>query len=226
MVLLCLIIFIFVAVPISLLVAYIVWMVKTWRRGRKRLFWSQMGVAVIAVAALGFMMDITPASHWFWERQRMKDISGRTADWTGVSFAFAKKVFLYDSERCWNGDGRTVMVLELPPEMRRYFSAPPPAFFAQYPQKTAAYGKDYQIAHWRSGAPGDDEKKILDFAFVQGGYKEMAQLEKTFAAARHALTKPTTYYAYLYRYPGHVGDVDLYVIDPEEGLFYLINLNT
>jgi len=111
--------------------------------------------------------------------------------------------------------------------MRYYFSAPPPDFFTQYP-KESAFGKDYRVVHWRTGAPRDNEKKSLDFAFIQGDSKEMAQLEKTFAAARRALVKPTTHYAYTYRYPGHEhpNDIDLYVIDPEEGLFYLINLNT
>lgn len=216
-----------IGVPVGLLVAYLVWMVKTWRRGRKRLFWGQTTTAAMAVVALVFLLDLTPASHGFWHWQRMKVLSGHTADWTGVPFEFAKKTFWYDSSRCWNGDGRTVIVLKLPPEMAHYFSAPPPDFFAHYPKETASWINN-QIVHWRSGPPKDDEKKFLDFAFIEGGYNEMAQLNKTFEAARRALTKPTTRYAYIYRYPGqkNPNDIDLFVIDPEEGLFYLINLNT
>ena len=215
------------AVPVGLLVAYVVWMVKTWRRGRKCLFWGQTTTAALSVAALVFLFDLTPASHEFWHWQRMKVLSGHTADWTGIPFEFAKNSFWYDSSRCWNGDGRTVIVLELPPETIRYFSTPTPDFFAHYPKETASW-KDWQIVHWRTGPPKSDEKRILDFAFIEGDTNEMAQLNKPFKAARRALVKPTTSYAYIYRYPAHEhpSDIYLFVIDPEEQLFYLINLNT
>ena len=149
----------------------------------------------------------------------------------GVSFAFAKKVFLYDSERCWNGDGYSLIVLELTPEIARYFSAPPPEFFAKYPKKPD-YRARWQAVKWHTGPIRADEKVFTDFVFMDRDARELKQLEKSFADLRRSLAKPTTHYAYFHQtvpkldHTPQVCDIDFFVIDPEEGLFYFVNFNT
>jgi len=228
MIRLCLVIFILAAVPISLLVAYVVWMVKTWRRGRKRLFWCQCAAVVIGFDSL---FNLSPVAHWFWEWREMVNFAGQTAEWTGTPFSFNKQVYRYDSARCWNGDGYSLVVLELPPEMARYFSAPPSEFFANYPKKPD-YRREWRAVNWHAGPIRTDEKVFTDFVFMDRDAKELKRLEKSFAAIRCSLAKPTTYYAYFHHtistwdHTPQVCDIDFFVIDPEERLFYLINFNT
>ena len=205
--------------PFVLLAAYLVWMVRAWRRGRKGLFWSQTAVAAAAVAALGFLMDLTPASHAYWDRRQTEAL-------TGIPFPFGKRVYRYDSERAFNGDGYSILVVELTPEVARYFHSPPAGFFANYPHKPDVRSR-WQAVHWRTGPARADEQKFIDFALGENAPNEQPLLDKAFASARRSLAKPTACYAYCYLQNGkNVSDIDFFLIDPEERRLYIINSNT
>ena len=212
------------AVLVGLPVAYVIWMVKTWQRGRKGLFWSQTAVAVLATCALGFMMDLTPASHWYWERKR-------TLAWTGMAFSFGTPLYHSDTGPSFNGDGYAATVVALKPEMVRYFSAPPAAFFSDFPAipgfKDGAGG--LQLVRWRNGPVRAEEERFVQFA-VDAGSGDLASYSRDKSLTkevRRALSKPTSLYAYYWRYPGkQVSDIYFFLIDPEEGRFYIFQNNT
>lgn len=212
------------AVPVALVVAYVVWMVKTRKRGRKRLFWGQTVAAVMAVAALVFLLDLTPASHWYFERQR-------TLAWTGMAFSFGKTLYQYDTGRSFNGDGYSVKIVALPPEAARYFSAPPPVFFAEYPAIPGFQGgaSGLQLVRWRNGPVRGDEERFVRFALYESWGEPQPDIRNKdlSKAVRHALSKSTSLYAYYWRYPGpQVNDIYFFLIDPEEQRLYILNNNT
>ncbi|MCX6967159.1 MAG: hypothetical protein NTZ46_05155 [Verrucomicrobia bacterium] len=218
------VLFLALGVLVGLPVAYVVWMIRAWRGGRKMLFWSQTGVAVLAVLALGFLLDLTPASHWYWERQR-------TLAWTGVAFSFGKPLYHCDTGPSFNGDGYVATVVALKPEIARYFSAPPASFFTDYPAipgfKDGAGG--LQLVHWHNGPVRADEERFVQFA-VDAGSGDLASYSRDkdlTKEVRRVLNKPTSLYAYYWRYPGEqVSDIYFFLIDPEEGRLYIFQNNT
>ena len=200
---------------VGLPVAYAVWLVKTWRCGRKGLFWSQTGVLAMTVAVLVFLLDATPASHWYWERKR-------ASEWTGFAFSFEKMVYHYATGPSFNGDGYVLTVATLRPEAAGYFHAPPPAFFADFPKE-----KDprYTVQRWRPGPVRTEDEFFLKYAFAETPPgKEAARLKEALEAIRRSLGKPTTQYAYSYLMHGDaVGDIVFWLIDPEDRRFYFIS---
>jgi hypothetical protein len=94
-------------------IVFVFWMVKTWRRGRKWVFVAQSAVVLAAVGTAIFLLDLTPAFHWYWERRQAKDNLHWAQELTGVSFPFGKPLYCYDSERAFNGDGYSLAVYEL-----------------------------------------------------------------------------------------------------------------
>lgn len=216
------------ALPLGLLVAYFVWTVKTWRRGRKGLFRCQTSVVVMTVAALVFFLDLTPASHWYWERERNLANRRWATELTGITFSFGRPLYCYDSDRAFNGDGYSIAVYELTPEMARYFSSPPPEFFAIYPKKPD-YRRHWKAVNWHTGPVRADEEIFINFTLAENApKKEEARLEEAFKTIRRSLAKTTTHYAYFHflHSANSVGDIDFFLIDPEERRLYIINNNT
>lgn len=219
------ILFILILVAILVLpIAYVVWMVKTWRRGRKRLFWSQTAVAVIAVGAVVFCVHRTLAefSRPYWERRGFSDHSG-TLELTGRDFPLGKPLYCFGSVRGIAG-GYTLAVYELTAETAHYFSSPPPEFFANYPKRPAYCDSGWRVVNWRMGPVKDDEQIFVDFASLGGDRAaDKPDLDKVLESARRSLAKSTTHYAYRADDDAKPTSLDFFVIDPDELRLYLIN---
>jgi len=220
------ILFLLLVVPASALAVYaIVWIMGT-RRGPKRLFWSLVFLALTAVVTLVFRLDLTPVSHSYWEQQKMAVVNRAMPGLVGIPLSFSKPVYRYESARSFNGDGYSISVYELTSEMAHYFSAPPSDFFAKYP-KNPTNRSEWHVGNWRTGPPRENEQNFVRFAFGEHSTKEQPRLEQVFETIRRSLAKSTTLYAYCHHYPSEgIGDIDFFVIDPQERRFYIIQKNT
>ena len=205
-------------------IAYFVWIGKTWRRGPKWLFWSQIVTAMIAAVVIGGVALDFFRNSQFSESTRYCLAPPSMKRLNGSEFALGKPGYHYDTGPSFNGDGYSISVYDLTPEMARYFSAPPPEFFASYPKKL---DPRYELQTWNRGPVRDDEKWFINFALREKAPKEQARLDKAYEAIRRSLAKSTTHYAYSYLMNGElVSDIDFFLIDPEEQRLYIIKYHT
>ena len=127
-------------------------------------------------------------------------------------------VFEHDSDRAFNGDGTSISIYELPPEIRSRFEAPDKKLLTEFP-KRPHYRNDWSVVTWKEAPLNEEYNQYLDFAlFAASGHSE---------EIREALSRKGTYYAFFhYDHGDHPGNVDFFIIDLVRNRLYSINVNT
>jgi hypothetical protein len=132
-------------------------------------------------------------------------------------------LYRYDSPRAFNGDGYSIAVHELPPEIRSRFEASDERLLSQFPMRPD-YRHKWETQHWQAGPITSDFKNHIDFALM--GSKGDPGLPGAFHAVREALAREQTFYAFFFKTPGGLlQNIDLFVVDLKGGRLYVINQN-
>ncbi len=175
-----------------------------------------MGI-VLYIGIPLFFMELIPGTSWYFDRQYTKSL-------TGVSFTLGAPVYAYETQRHFNGDGYSILVYQLSDEVIAEFENPSTDFFNHPTQPE--YRREWEIQAWQRKPIAEDVTPIIDFALA-------AAPEELEMKARASLDHPETYHAYLFfqsTFPGHseprVLNVDFFILDIQEKLFYVVNHNT
>lgn len=132
-----------------------------------------------------------------------------------------KPVYKYDTGRAFNGDGYTIYVYELPPEIRKRFTAVDRRLLTQFPQVPESR-LDWSVQYWTPSPFDARFNEYLDFALSSYDLSVKSNLKPYFEAIRKALAGEDAYYAFFARN----GDIDFFVVALAEGRLYEIYHNT
>lgn len=142
---------------------------------------------------------------------------------TGESFPLGEIVMSHETERSFNGDGYSAIVHRLDPVMAEWFRVHAEDL-GGYP--IPDYSRDgWGIIRWRTVGDEAPDKEVLAFALAQApdGIREAAEKSLARGGTLHAgFTKHLS---------GEDGDgrllnVDFFIVDPEQRLFFIFNHNT
>ncbi|MEO8206650.1 MAG: hypothetical protein ABI615_10755 [Chthoniobacterales bacterium] len=156
----------------------------------------------------------------------------RAADYTGFFdvplTTLGKPLFLYDSERGFQGDGYSFAVYELPEAIRKRFTAPDAKLLDEFPHIPGYRNNGWGRMAWQEGPINPKMTWYTDFAFntTSEDMAKAPELEKQFAAIRTALTRKNIFYAFFYKAYSHMSNIDFFLIDLDENKLYIINNNT
>ena len=208
---------------------------KAYASGRNVRLFVILSVTILYIALLYFSWSfiLKPAVESFFSPTpplKMENVAERiddlalTKEALGTSFSLGEPLNLYATPRSPNGDGFTLLIYPLSEEMFAQLQSPSTDFFEHPKQEGDRH--DWERQPWKKRKVTDDLTEILDFALVFAPTEFQTKV-------RTSLEHPTTYYAYLvYKItvPGldepRIGNIDLYILDFEEKLFYVINHNT
>ena len=117
-------------------------------------------------------------------------------------------------------------VYDLSDAIRSRFMAVDARLLEHYP-KRPDYRDDWQTEHWKEAPMAAAFEKYLSFALSGYDVRSQEGLSDHFAAVRAALQRAGTYFAYFkYDHGDNPGNIDLFIVDLEEDLVYIINHNT
>jgi hypothetical protein len=206
------------AVALAVTALYFVWIVRTAMKKRWLLLAALLVAPVLAVAALiGLGM-----SH-----KQYTDALYCGDDFYGASVALPKPTFAYDSHDSFHGDGFSIAVYPLPPEIRQRFSAKDASFQKDYPKAPSIRGPDWQTQHWRPTPPAPEYEKYVEFALSSGDLDNASGLADLFRTVREALARQGNFYAFVCKDGKYVpGNIDFFLVDLKGNRLILINHNT
>ena len=111
----------------------------------------------------------------------------------------------------------------LPKEIKHRFQKADKLLLTQYP-KFPEYGEDWQTVKWHKSPIDSKYKGYLSFAI---SYMENApDIKNHLQAINSSLSRPGSFYSFVYRYPNSLGDIDFFVLDLQQDKIYHINSNT
>jgi len=177
-----------------------------------------IAASCLFLATALFMSGIIPGYHLIWTR----DVTGTMV---GKRMSLAAPVYRYESDRSFEGNGYSFMVLEPGKDFFRWFDRPSEEFLDNYPVPPE-YREGWRVMHYRRGPVAPDDKRLIDFALGYAAGKGKGLVEHQ-DALRETLGKDTTYYGAFYRMRGkEPDDIDLYAVDTAGGKIYMVNLDT
>lgn len=182
--------------------------------------WKRVGIQIgIPVAVYAMLIGASSLSGPMIQADYLKDLYD-------CEVSLGPAIFEYDSERSFNGDGYSFSVYSLPSTIRERFESADSRLLSEYP-KHPSYRDHWSFEHWRE-APFDEKfKDYLDFALSSYDAGNASELTTHFESIRKALGQKGTHYAFFYNRPSsYIGDIDLFIVDLNEGRLYSINHNT
>lgn len=194
---------------------YFVWMAITAfkRRWRRLVYQAVVGLCLAGLLYGGAML------WWKWDGER--EAAAFHEGLFGVKGRFPDPLFAFNPQREFNGDGYSLEVFPLPPEVRTQFEHFAAAQMAGRP-KRPEYRSHWKQVDWQPSPLRAEDKQYLDFVLPNA-----AETTEQCMQIRQVLTKPGAYYGYFYYgHEGWLGDVDFFIVDLDGGRIYLINLNT
>lgn len=192
-------------------IPYGVWVWVTAFRGK----WKQVARQIACPAVLfAVIWPVSDYLHSVSYAEYLKNIYD-----TDVSLG--TPLYEYESGRALNGDGYSISVYELPPEIRQRFQAADQRLLKHFPQPTGSRS-NWGVNHWAEGPFDPQYNTFLDFALSEYDARREPSLAHRFQEIRTVLAHGRTYYAFFdYR-----KNIDFFVIDLDEGRLYVINHNT
>lgn len=217
-----LIIFLSLALLLGLIVAWIMWMRRNFKRGRKVLFFAQLAASIILFVWVTWITEIFPGSSTYYANKQIRELTGYYLDLT--------EHFTYESPRAFNGDGYSILVYELTEEDANNFLHPQPDFFKDYPSKSE-FRDHWDQQKWKKGPILETERKYLDFALNEVpsiNQEDYSNLSVQFDHIRSIMSSNNCVYAfnYLSHSDSYIGNIDFFIISPEQKKLIIINHNT
>ncbi len=176
------------------------------RRGRR---WAALGIAI--VITLVFARPI-------FERQFTYAI-------TGVPFTLGQPEYVYETERSFNGDGYTILAYKLP----SYTGGALGVRGLPFGPRKRWFRHEWDVVPWARAPVRSEDSPYVKFGFQS---EMIPEAEHVAAMALEALKSNSTFYAYLHKSSvfreGNlwVQNVDFYIIDLDNGRFFVVNHNT
>ena len=189
-----------------------------YRRGLRKSFIALVVIHCVILIWMGYITRIIPGSQALADRMMNKRL-------TGVSF-WTSEIFIYDSERDFNGDGCSTYVFAFNQETSAKLARPDSSFFTQYPNLDGH--ADWKRKQWRTTPTVPEDSLAVAFALHCYQEGETGRPGADMAETRRMLSEPGNFYAYNFRSysPDRVNDVNLYILSPARKRFVIVNMNT
>ncbi|MCD4792267.1 MAG: hypothetical protein K8R54_03475 [Bacteroidales bacterium] len=192
---------------IAIIVGLIVWifyLVKLFRKGRKKSFAIQVSILALFLIFVTWKFQIFPRSKNFYIKERTEQLTGKSF-WSWKEFSY--------EEISVRGEGYTLDIYKFNDEMANYFSNPDSAFFQKYPLDEETDIK------WQQTPVSEIEKEILEFVTpIYVGWEGEIVEKQDFI--KNIANKNGSYYSYR-----HGGSTNFYLISPKDKLIIMINHN-
>jgi len=197
-------------------IVHIIWMVKTFKRKKYRVFFLQILFLTIFIVFFGVYFKIIPGSHLYWERIETKEITGKSFYYEGLEFS-------YDSGRSLNGDGCSIEIFNLEEHIAKEFINPSTEFFTQFPKKSS-YRKNWEVEFWKAGPINRKEMDFVNFALMCDQHNPV--LKKYYEQSLEYLNQGEIFYSYIYNLKENISDIDLFILIPLEKKLIVLNRNS
>lgn len=197
-------------------IPYAIWTIYfAFKRKWKRVAYL-IAAPIIFFAVLYAVMQILNAKVLA-ERMRMR---------FDTEVRLGKPIYDYDSPRSFHGDGYSFTAYELPESIRQRFESADQKLLTEFP-KLPSYRKGWSLQYWKEAPLSPAFSQYLDFALSHYDENYDPGLSPYFKAIREALSHKSTYYSFLSNGHGErPNDIDLFIVDLENGRLYMINHNT
>ena len=197
-------------------IPYLILMIVTAVKKR----WRKFGIlAAVPVVAYGLLVITTGFIDRAAYKSYLSDIYGTTVD-------YDEPIFEYSSDRSFQGDGYSIEVYELPDSIRKRFESADFDFLNRFP-KRPSYRDDWETQTWREAPFDSSFDAYLSFALSSYDAGNASGLSGHFADIRSALMSERTFYSFFkYDHGDHPGNIDMFIVDLEQGRVYEINHNT
>jgi hypothetical protein len=204
-------ILIFVVIP-SLLIIWSIRIVKLFRKGKakRKSFYFEGMIFTLIIGMICWNLGIFPMSRNLY----VKEVSEKI---TGKSF-WSEKEFSFD-EISVRGEGYSIDVFKFNDEIAEYFKNPGKEFFENYP-KELEYRGNWERVKWKKTPVIESEQIYLENATPHYGNWNDKKKEKM-DFVRNLANRNGGMYAFNTKN----GDVDFFIISPEEKLIVIINHN-
>ncbi|WP_425077844.1 hypothetical protein [Psychroserpens sp. S379A] len=215
---------IFLIIVLSLLTSYLVIgyrIFKAIRRKDKRKAYQLSLLLTLLILIPGFYLRILPGSNFFWKPIELAKEKNYNVELTGFEFNDGDLIYVYESERFFNGDGYSIWIYKIDEQTAEYFKNPNEEFFSKHPQTEL---RSHWIPEFWKKTPFDKkEQKFLDFAH--------STLDELDFELEDLLNEKGNYYAYEYFIHDFtksevVANIDFYIICPNRKFIVKINHNT
>ncbi len=195
---------------------------KSFRKNHKQKLYKLTTVLVILILVPGFFWKILPGSEFFWRPIEKVQERNYNKELTGFKFSDGEKIYEYETERAFNGDGYSIWIYKIDDSTANYFTNPNSEFFAEYPKTELR--NHWKSEHWKKTPFNKNDQKFLDFA-----HTELSQLN---FELEDLLNEEGNYYAYEYYMHDisdenyFIGNIDFYIICPRRKIMVKVNHNT
>ena len=194
-------------------------LIRSLLKKNKSLFKKSAIRLIILMIFSGLVFEKLPGSNLFYWPFEAVDSKFYTKSLTNKSFILKKPIYEFDSERAFNGDGRSFAIYPLTENIAQYFINPDSMFFKNYPKKDIRNG--WEIKKWTRTPIRAEDLDAFHFASYTENQSEY-NLEEL-------LNENENYYAIKY-YKHSFSDgeerilnVDFYVICPKRRILITIN---
>ena len=195
-------------------IPYCFWMMVTVLKKRWKLLCLQLSIpfaGFIMIAGLSWIANKGADDRYL---EGLFDTSGIALD---------EPIFQYHSDRAFNGDGYSIVIYELPANVRARFEAVDEKLLTDFP-KHPSYRDHWSFERWKP-APLDEEfQNHLNFALSSYDSRKEPELVEHFERIRGILSGINAYYAFFYS--GMPGNIDFFIVDLGGNCLYFINHNT
>lgn len=210
-----LIILFLLSIPIGGII-YLIWMVRT---GIKKK-WKRLGLQIITPVLLSVMLF------------GILNVYQKNYHAKSLEYMYATRIqklpapiYNYDSGRSFQGDGCSLTVYPLPKVIKNRFQKADKLLLTQYP-KFPEYGEDWQTVKWHQSPIDSKYSGYLSFAISSAEAENAPGIKNHLQAINSSLSRPSSFYSFVYRYPNSLGDIDFFVLDLHKDKIYHINNNT
>ena len=200
-------ILILVVIP-SLLIIWAIRIVKLYRNGKS--IYLEGLIFTLLIGVISWNLGIFPMTRNLYVKEVSEQITGKSF-WSWKEFSF--------DEISIRGEGYSIDVFKFNDEIADYFKNPDEKLFEDYP-KELEYRSNWELEKWKKTPVIESEQKYLETATpYYGNWNEQKKEKMNFV--RNLANKSGGLYAYNTKN----GDVDFFIIAPEEKLIIIINHN-
>ncbi len=195
---------------------------KAFRKNDKRKLYTLTTFLIILILVPGFFLKILSSSDFFLEPVEIVQEKNYNQQLTGFNFNDGEKIYEFETERSFNGDGYSIWIYKIDDSTANYFKNPNSEFFVKYPK--TEFKNHWKSELWKKTPFDKKEQEFLDFAYTK--------LDKLDFELEDLLNEEGNYYSYEYFMHDFndgtvlIGDIEFYIICPERKIIVKINHNT